>query len=96
MHPGLWGRAEATRMTLRKISEAGAPVLFGYLAGAVFGGGVPGLRDAYLVTLGPLFLGGVIAALSLRTYLPDAATAAAYAERTSGARPPCPSPPDRA
>jgi hypothetical protein len=82
MHPGLWGRAEATRMALRKVAEAGAPVLFGYLAGTVFGGGYQGLREAFLVMCIPLFLSGGIAALALRSYLRDTATATAYAART--------------
>jgi predicted MFS family arabinose efflux permease len=96
MHPGLWGRAEATRMTLRKISEAGAPVLFGFVAGPVFGGGLRGLRDGFLVMLVPLFASAFVAAFALRTYLRDAATAAAYAERTRGGGSPCPPSPDKA
>jgi hypothetical protein len=96
MHPALWGRAEATRMTLRKVAEAGAPVLFGFVAGHVFGGGEGGLRDAFLLMLVPLFLSGAIAAIALRTYPRDAATAAAYAERTRRNAAPCPTPSHRA
>lgn len=79
MHPHLWGRAEAVRTTLRKAAEAAAPSLFGFIAGSL------GLRDTFLLMLIPYALGALVMLIALRTYLPDAATAAVYAERTVGA-----------
>ncbi len=82
MHPYLWGRAEAVRAALRQIAEALGPVLFGYLAEHVFGGGPVGLQRTFLVMLVPLFVSGGIAFLAFRTYPRDVATAYAYAQRT--------------
>jgi MFS family permease len=84
MHPLLWGRAESVRMTFRLVGEAIAPLLFGYFSGQVFGGGVRGLQDTFLVMLIPLFAGGLIALIALRTYPRDVATADAYSRRTLG------------
>jgi hypothetical protein len=82
MHPYLWGRAESVRVALRQIGEALGPVLFGYVAEHVFGGGAVGLRWTFLVMLVPLFVSGGIAFLVCRTYPRDVATAGAYAQRT--------------
>lgn len=84
MHPRLWGRAESVRMTFRLIGEGISPLLFGYLAGQVFGGGKTGLEDTFLIMLIPLFAGGLIALMALRTYPRDVATAEAYSRRTIG------------
>jgi predicted MFS family arabinose efflux permease len=82
MHPYLWGRAEAVRVALRQIGEALGPVLFGYVAEHVFGGGPVGLQRTFLVMLIPLFVSGGIAFLAFGTYPRDVATADAYARRT--------------
>jgi len=82
MHPYLWGRAESVRVALRQIGEALGPVLFGYVAEHVFGGGAVGLRWTFLVMLVPLFVSGGIAFLAFRTYPRDVATADAYTQRT--------------
>ncbi|MCL5281476.1 MAG: MFS transporter [Planctomycetes bacterium] len=82
MHPYLWGRAEAVRVALRQIGEALGPVLFGYAAEHVFGGGPVGLERTFLVMLVPLFVSGGIAFLAFGTYPRDVATAYAYAQRT--------------
>jgi MFS family permease len=42
MPPALWGRAESIRTLLRSFAQALAPLLFGAVAGHVFGGGRPG------------------------------------------------------
>jgi MFS family permease len=83
MHPYLWGRAEAIRAMLRQGAQAAAPLLFGYVATNLDdGSGAKGLRDAFLMMLIPLFLGGVIGSFAFRTYPRDVATAQAYARRT--------------
>lgn len=82
MHPRLWGRAESTRMMLRLFAEGIAPLLFGFLAGQVFGGGTAGLEHTFLLMLIPLFASGFIGLIALRTYPRDVATADAYTERT--------------
>lgn len=84
MHPRLWGRAESVRMTLRMIGAGVAPLVFGYFSGQVFGGGANGLQDTFLLMLIPLFVGGLIALIALRTYPGDVATASAYSRRTIG------------
>lgn len=81
MHPTLWGRAESVRTLFRDIGEAASPVAFGWLV-RVLGGGATGLRDGFLVMLIPLALAGALALIAPRTYLPDAAAAAAYREKT--------------
>jgi len=82
MHPYLWGRAESVRVALRQIGEALGPVLFGYVAEHVFGGGAVGLQRTFLAMLVPLFVSGGIAFIAFRTYPRDVATANAYAQRT--------------
>jgi predicted MFS family arabinose efflux permease len=82
MHPYLWGRAEAVRVALRQMGEALGPVLFGYVAEHVFGGGAVGLQRTFLVMLVPLFVSGGIAFIAFGTYPRDVATADAYARRT--------------
>jgi hypothetical protein len=82
MHPYLWGRAEAVRVALRQFGEALGPVLFGYLAEEVFGGGPAGLQRTFVVMLVPLFVSGGIGFIAFRTYPRDVATANAYAQRT--------------
>jgi MFS family permease len=84
MHPNLWGRAEGVRMMMRKTGEAVAPVVFGYFAEHVFGGSASPLQATFLVMLIPLGAGGLVGLVALRTYLRDAATADAFAERTHG------------
>jgi len=82
MHPYLWGRAESIRAVLRLLAEALAPVLFGYTAEYVFGGGATGLDHTFLLMLTPLFISGAIAFIAFRTYPRDVATADAYTRRT--------------
>jgi hypothetical protein len=82
MHPSLWGRAEGVRMMMRKTGEAVAPVVFGYFAEHVFEASASPLTATFLVMLIPLGAGGLVGLVALRTYLPDAASADAFAERT--------------
>lgn len=82
MHPHLWGRAEGVRMTVRLVASATAPIAFGFIAEHIFGGMHFGLQKTFLVMVIPLFVGACIAAISLRTYPRDVATAQAYTERT--------------
>lgn len=97
MHSRLWGRAEGVRTVFRTWSEAGAPVLFGFVSG-LFGSSLAfgarnvgehaahanaaGLEYAYLVMLIPLIFSALIAFRTLRTYPRDVATAAASERRT--------------
>lgn len=85
MLPGLWGRAGSVRAVLRKAGEAAAPFAFGVLAETVFGDRAvagSGLHVTFLVLLGVLVLGGLVALIALETYVRDVATADANAART--------------
>jgi predicted MFS family arabinose efflux permease len=82
MHPYLWGRAESVRTVLRLLAEGLAPVLFGFIADQVFGGGPVGMQRAFLLMVIPLFVSGGIGFIAFRTYPRDVATADAYARRT--------------
>ncbi len=82
MHPYLWGRAESIRAVLRLLAEAGAPLIFGYVAEASFGGGSTGLDRTFLVMLVIFFISGGIGFIGFRTYPRDVATADAYTRRT--------------
>jgi hypothetical protein len=76
MVPRLWGRAEAVRSLLRNFGDAAAPLLFGVLAQAVFGGST-GLEYTFLVMLSALLAAAVITLLiGRRTYPHDVAAAA--------------------
>ncbi|HWE63352.1 MAG TPA: MFS transporter [Chloroflexota bacterium] len=72
--PRLRGRTEAIRQVLRTLAEAGAPLVFGVLAG-ILSGGSQGLQIAFLVTLPLLLASGLVALIALRTYAPDVAAA---------------------
>jgi hypothetical protein len=93
MHHRLWGRAEAVRTFLRRLTTAGAPVIFGLIADQLAGpsaqstsngahgfganASAQGLQLAFLVLLGTLALGGILTFLAARTYPRDVATALA-------------------
>jgi predicted MFS family arabinose efflux permease len=85
VHPRLWGRGEAGRMTLRSLFEGGAPLLFGALS-AWSGGGAQGLMWTFLIMLIPLGCAGLFVLPGMRSYPRDIATAAASAEATSQQR----------
>jgi MFS family permease len=77
IHPLLWGRAEAVRTVLRSGADASAPILFGVLAGPVFGG-TSGLQYTFLLMLVALFAAAVLTlTVARRTYPHDVAAAAA-------------------
>jgi MFS family permease len=81
MVPRLWGRAEAARTLLRNLGDAAAPLLFGVLASAVFGGPT-GLEYTFLVMLIALVAAaGVTLAIARRTYPFDVAAATESMER---------------
>jgi MFS family permease len=78
----LWGRAEAIRTVLRSLAVTAAPLLFGWLAGALGGGDRgDGLRLSFLIMLGPLCGAGLILLYARRTYPADVAAAALSEER---------------
>lgn len=79
----LWGRAEGVRTALRTGAQSLAPVLFGFSADHVFGGGRHGLQLTFLVMLVPLGANAVLLFRARRTYAGDVATAAA-AQQASG------------
>ncbi len=83
--PRLRGRAEAIRQILRTLVEGGAPLLIGVLSGVLAGGGVAGLREAFLLTLPVLIISGLVMLIALRTYAPDVAAALASTEAERGA-----------
>ncbi|MER8002311.1 MFS transporter [Streptomyces sp. NPDC095613] len=80
--PGVWGRAEAVRTTLRTLGEFSAPLVFGYLAADVFTH--DGLKWAFLVCLAPLVGAGLLGLAALRTYPRDLAAASAWSGRARG------------
>lgn len=84
MHPHLWGRAESIRMTFRTVTQAIAPLLFGYFSDQFFGDKISGLRETFMIMLIPLFISGLIAFVSFRTYPRDVATADAFMRKTMG------------
>jgi MFS family permease len=82
MHPKLWGRAEAVRTLVKQPAEAAAPLLFGFLADHLLGGGHAGLRMTFLVMLLPLAGAAVVIVRARKTYPRDVATAVASIEAT--------------
>lgn len=87
----LWGRAEAVRTVLRQGAEAVAPLLFGYLAQHLLGGGQRGLTRTFLVMLAPLALAAAVALVGVRTYPRDVATADVTTRRLRDQDDPAPS-----
>jgi len=98
MHSRLWGRAEGVRTVFRTCSEAGAPVLFGFVS-SLFGAALSfgarhvgtraaevnahGLEYTYLIMLIPLIVSAVLAFRTLRSYPRDVATAVESERRTA-------------
>lgn len=77
VHFRLWGRAEAIRTIVRMGAEAVAPVLFGWLSGALDGGreSATGLDRAFLLALLPLLLNGLLLVRVRHGYPKDVASA---------------------
>jgi MFS family permease len=84
IHPALWGRAEAIRTVLRTGGEAVAPLLFGFLADHLGGGGHHGLQLTMLIMLPALVANGGLLLLATRTYPTDVASVHASLQRSSG------------
>lgn len=82
MHPKLWGRAESVRTVVRTGAEAIAPILFGFLADHLAGGGHRGLQLTMLIMLPALLLNGLVLALATRSYPHDVAAAIVSTERS--------------
>ena len=85
MVPLLWGRAEGVRTLLRTGAQALAPLVFGFVADYVFGGGRSGLQWTFAVMLLPLAGSAFFLYRGLATYPRDVATAAAGAGAGSDA-----------
>jgi hypothetical protein len=81
MVPLLWGRAEGVRTMLRTGAQALAPLIFGFVADKVFGGGRSGLQWTFAVMLLPLAASAYFLFRGLATYPRDVATAAAAGSR---------------
>jgi hypothetical protein len=77
VHVRLWGRAETILNIERMAGEAAAPVLFGWLSGALDGGreSATGLDRAFLLALLPLLLNGLLLIRARRSYPRDIASA---------------------
>ncbi|HET7303746.1 MAG TPA: MFS transporter [Segeticoccus sp.] len=95
IHPHLWGRSEGVRTTLRGVLDAAAPLTFGWVSDAWFGGTVrvgseaahgsqQALSYTFLLFLVVVIAAGLIVAIALRTYPRDVATAAASTRNTLG------------
>ena len=82
IHPALWGRAEAIRTVLRTGGEAVAPLLFGFLADHLGGGGHHGLQLTMLIMLPALVANGGLLLLATRTYPTDVASVHASLQRS--------------
>jgi MFS family permease len=82
----LWGRAESVRTVTRLGAEAMGPVLFGFAADQLGGQteSGTGLRNAFLVMLGPLAVNGALVASCRRMYPTDTVTATANDRREGG------------
>ncbi|HEY6031784.1 MAG TPA: MFS transporter, partial [Gaiellaceae bacterium] len=80
VHPQLWGRAEATRNVLQIAADAAAPLAFGLLSDHVAGGGLAGMRAAYVAGLVLLVLAGLGLQLARRSYPRDVAAVVASTE----------------
>jgi hypothetical protein len=65
--PPLWGRAESIRTLLRSFAQSLAPLLFGAVAGHVFGGGRAGLQWTFAVMLVPLAASATLLCYARRT-----------------------------
>jgi MFS family permease len=74
VHPAVWGRAEGVRTMLRTGAEALAPLLFGFLADHLAGGGHRGLQVTIIVMLPALVANAVLLLVARRFYLRDIAT----------------------
>jgi hypothetical protein len=83
----MWGRAEGVRTFLRTAAQALAPVLFGVVSEAIFGGGTNGLKWTFVVMLAPLAASAVFLYGARRLYPADVATAAAATDPPPAAAP---------
>jgi hypothetical protein len=77
VNPWLRGRAESVRSLCRLTAQAAGPLAFGWLADHLAGGGVDGVRDAFLVTVPLLAASGFVLLFAIRTYPADVAAVAA-------------------
>ena len=94
IHPHLWGRSEGIRSALRGLPDAAAPVTFGLVSDAFFGGNVSvgarsagsgrGLSYTFLLFLLVAIAAGFIVLIAMRTYPRDVATADASVRNTLG------------
>jgi MFS family permease len=75
IHHRVWGRAEGVRQFLRALAESGAPLLFGFTADHLLGGGSRGLEYAFLIMLVPLLASGALLFLTRGSYMRDVASA---------------------
>jgi predicted MFS family arabinose efflux permease len=82
VHPRMWGRAEAGRMTIRSVFEGAAPLLFGAVS-RWLGGGHGALMWTYLIMLIPTASAGFFVIPVRRAYPRDVATAAASVKAAS-------------
>jgi predicted MFS family arabinose efflux permease len=87
MPPPLWGRAESIRTLLRSFAQALAPLLFGAVAGHIFGSGRAGLQWTFAVMLVPLAASAALLYHARRSYPADVATAGGYRLDGSGRDP---------
>jgi MFS family permease len=71
VHPELRGRAESVRSLCRVAAQATGPLAFGLLADHQAGGGVDGVRNAFLVTVPLLAANGLVLLAALHTYPSD-------------------------
>jgi len=69
------GRAEAARTLLRTLAEGGVPLLIGFAADHLAGGGSAGLQVAFLATLPALLAAAALTAAAALSYRTDEAAA---------------------
>jgi MFS family permease len=74
IHPRFRGRAESVRTVSRLVAQGSAPLLFGWLADHLAGGGQAGLQAAFLLAMPALVASGLFLLVALRTYPSDVAT----------------------
>jgi MFS family permease len=82
----VWGRAEAVRSLIRTGFQAAAPLLVGFLADSLGGGGHRGIQLAFLSMLALLLVAGLLLLAGYRTY-PGDRLRAIEADRASALTP---------
>jgi hypothetical protein len=83
-HPHLRGRTQSARMCSRDSAQAGAPLVFGVLSGALGSSTAQGLQLAFLLLL-PLLAASSVCLMIAARYYPSEVAAVEESEVVEGA-----------